>query len=122
MTVHKRQPVMKAAGYEKRRDAANAGKHRLDFSKVNTAAVSVLPALVSRWLPNGRREGTEWCVGSLQGEAGRSLKINLRTGVWRDFAEGIGGHDPVALAAALFHMKQGDACRELAKMLGVDNG
>jgi putative DNA primase/helicase len=105
--------------------AARAGKSRklnkprLDFSAVNAAAVSALPAVVVQWLPNGHREGHEWCVGSLRGEAGRSLKINLRTGKWCDFAEGVGGRDPVALAAALFNMSQGKACRAVAEMLGV---
>lgn len=97
-------------------------RHRLDFAAVNAAAVSVLPFIVARWLPNGRREGHEWCVGSLRGEAGRSLKINLRTGRWCDFAAGDGGGDPVSLAAALFGKTQGEACRALGEMLGVING
>ncbi|WP_319940705.1 hypothetical protein [Xenorhabdus littoralis] len=43
-------------------------------------------------LPDGRREGHEWVVGSVNGEAGKSLKINLSgKKVWSDFAEGTGG-------------------------------
>lgn len=43
--------------------------------------------------PAGVREGAEWVVGSLAGEAGRSLKINLggQVGLWRDFAGDKGG-------------------------------
>ena len=42
-------------------------------------------------LPSGRRRGSEWCVGSISGEAGDSMQVHLdgeRAGVWRDFASG----------------------------------
>jgi putative DNA primase/helicase len=95
---------------------------RLDFAAVNRAALACLPALCRRWLPDGRREGSEWVVGSLGGEPGRSLKIRLagqKAGVWHDFAEGIGGSDPISLAAALFGLSQREAARRVAEMLGV---
>lgn len=92
---------------------------RLDFAAVNAAAMRVLPSLLHRWLPQGHREGKEWCVGSLAGEPGHSLKINLHSGVWHDFATGEGGRDPVSLTAAIFHLKQSEACRKMASMLGV---
>jgi twinkle protein len=40
-------------------------------------------------LPNGKLIGSEWCVGSLSGEEGKSLKVVLKgdkKGVWCDFA------------------------------------
>ncbi len=42
-------------------------------------------------LPNGKRVGHEWRVGSLNGEPGKSLGIHLngnKAGVWADFATG----------------------------------
>ncbi|MCC8361605.1 toprim domain-containing protein [Lysobacter sp. A6] len=45
-------------------------------------------------LPEGARQGREWCVGSLGGEAGASLKVHLggsKAGVWADFATGESG-------------------------------
>ena len=33
---------------------------RIDFARVNAAALSRLPALLALWLPNGRREGIEY--------------------------------------------------------------
>src|SRR5271169_79038 len=43
-----------------------------------------------KWLlPNGTKEGQEWCVGSPAGEAGHSMQIHLsgeRAGVWAEFA------------------------------------
>jgi hypothetical protein len=93
--------------------------HTIDFATINAAALAVLPSLVARWLPNGRRVGHEWVVGSIRGEPGNSLKVNLRTGVWRDFAEDIGGSDPISLAAAVAGLGQADAARHLAKCLRV---
>ncbi|HEX4045431.1 MAG TPA: toprim domain-containing protein [Gammaproteobacteria bacterium] len=50
---------------------------------------------VSRDLfPNGKQRGAEWCIGSMRGEAGDSLKIHLKgskAGVWSDFATGESG-------------------------------
>jgi len=40
--------------------------------------------------PNGKREGVHWCVGSVNGEPGKSFKICLtgeKAGLWGDFAE-----------------------------------
>ena len=94
----------------------------ISFAAINEMALDVLPSLCRRWLPNGRRVGAEWVVGSLGGERGRSLKIRLtgpKAGVWRDFAEGVGGSDPVSLAAALFGLSQFEAAQRLADMLGV---
>ena len=93
----------------------------LPFDAINAAALAALPALLQRWLPNGRREGREYCVGSLAGEPGKSLKINLHTGVWTDFATRVGGSDPVSLAAALAGCRQVEAARRLAECLGVSH-
>jgi len=44
--------------------------------------------------PNGKHEGNEYCVGSLNGETGKSLKIRLigeKAGIWSDFATGESG-------------------------------
>jgi twinkle protein len=52
-----------------------------------------------RLFPAGRREGGEYVVGSLAGEEGHSLKINLtgKLGVWRDFAGDRGGKSLISL-------------------------
>lgn len=50
--------------------------------------------LVSYLLPNGKKQGKEWVVGSLQGEPGESLKVCLygpKVGVFSDFATGDSG-------------------------------
>lgn len=82
---------------------------------------SIAEALAQRaedfveWLlPNGKRVGTEWCVGSVKGETGDSCKIQLegdKVGRWADFAEGdkhrgdlidlLAFHRDIAIGAAL---------------------
>lgn len=42
-------------------------------------------------LPQGKREGREWCAGSTHGESGKSLKVAVKgdkAGIWCDFATG----------------------------------
>ncbi|WP_051271837.1 DUF927 domain-containing protein [Fundidesulfovibrio putealis] len=95
---------------------------RIDFARVNAAALSSLESLLPRWLPGGRVNGSEYVCGSLDGEAGRSLSVNLTTCVWKDFAGEAGGADPVSLYAAIHNLKQGEAARKLAGELGVDPG
>ena len=94
---------------------------RVDFGRVNAAALAVLPALVGRWLPNGRRIGHEWAALNPK-RADRckgSFLINLRSGRWADFATGDKGGDPISLAAFLFDLRQVEAARRIADMLGV---
>lgn len=95
---------------------------QIDFDRINQAALASLESLLSRWLPGGKVNGGEYVAGSLDGEAGRSLSVNLTSGVWRDFAGDSGGSDPVSLFAAVRNLKMGEAARLLAQELGVDPG
>ncbi|GAB4356148.1 MAG: hypothetical protein Kow00114_06910 [Kiloniellaceae bacterium] len=97
---------------------------KLDFEAINRAALARLPELLGRWLPDGRRIGNEW-VARNPNRADKkpgSFKINLGTGKWADFATGDGGGDVIALAAYLSGLRQGEAARRLADMLGVRHG
>lgn len=97
---------------------------RIDFTRINRAALAALPALVARWLPDGRRWGAEWIARNprrLDRRPG-SFKVNLVTGRWADFALGDGvasGGDPVSLAAYLGGTSQVEAARGIARMLGL---
>ena len=95
---------------------------KLDFAAINAAALSSLESLVTDWLPAGRREGREWKVGSLSGEPGRSLSINLTSGVWKDFSTDAGGGDPISLLSALRSIDRIEAAIELAKRFRIESG
>lgn len=72
--------------------------------------------LLPAWFPNGRQVGREWVVGNLRGDAGESLKINLETGVWSDFATGETGPCLISLYAA----KQGVHYQKAASELRIN--
>lgn len=45
-------------------------------------------------LPNGKKSGAEWRVGSVSGEQGESLGVRLtgeKSGIWSDFDNGSSG-------------------------------
>ncbi len=90
----------------------------IDFQQINDHALNCLETLCREWFPNGSREGHEFKIGSLAGEPGRSLSINLRTGAWKDFAGGDGGSDPVSLLAGVRSCSMAEAAKELAARLG----
>jgi twinkle protein len=72
-------------------------------------------------LPNGKRHGPEWRVGSIDGDNGKSLSVRLtgpKRGVWKDFASGHGG-DLLDLFAARHGVSIAEAMREAAQYLGV---
>lgn len=72
-------------------------------------------------LPGGKRQGGEWCAGSVGGDAGESLKVRItggKTGVWSDFATGEAG-DLLDLWAATHGCDIGTALREAKAWLGI---
>jgi hypothetical protein len=90
--------------------------------RIADAALANASAIVERWLPNGRRRSGEWVAPNprrLDRHAG-SFSVNLRTGIWADFATDDRGGDLISLAAYLFSLSQVDAAVRVAEMLGVD--
>ncbi len=96
----------------------------LDFAAINKGALTMLPALLARWLPAGQVKGGEFVAVNprRQDRSPGSFKINLRSGRWCDFATGDAGGDPISLAAYLAGISQAEAARRLAEMLGINHG
>lgn len=72
-------------------------------------------------LPNGKKSNGEWCVGSISGEAGKSLKVRVtgaKRGTWKDFNEGSGG-DLLDLWAACKMLSIAQAMREISAHFGI---
>lgn len=73
-------------------------------------------------LPNGVRRYGRWECGSVRGEAGSSLKVEVqgdRCGVWADFASGEKGGDLLDLWMAVRGVTLVRAMEEAAAFLGV---
>jgi len=96
----------------------------VDFRAVNSAALCILPDLLSRWLPDGRVSGVEYSARNpRRGDRHiGSFKVNMRTGRWADFAADGKGGDVISLAAYLHGLSQLEAARKLAAMLGLSGG
>jgi hypothetical protein len=97
--------------------------HRpIAYRRIAEAACANAAAVVHRWLPNGKRVGSEWTALNPRRNDQRlgSFRINLRTGAWADFATGDRGGDLISLAAYLFSLNQAEAALHIARMLGVD--
>lgn len=72
-------------------------------------------------LPQGKKHGREWKVGSVAGEAGTSLSICIggpKVGVWKDFAMGETG-DLLDLWCACRSVGLADAIRDAKRFLGI---
>lgn len=73
-------------------------------------------------LPEGKRQGNEWCVGSVNGEPGDSCQVHLvgdKSGVWRDFASHEKGGDLLDLWAASKGLSLQEAISEAKSYLGI---
>jgi hypothetical protein len=98
---------------------------RIDFAAINRAALPLLPAILQRLLPNGRRERNEYlALNPRRGDRHLgSFRINLANGRWADFAladKSARGGDPISLVAYVLNIKQSEAARGLMLMLGLD--
>lgn len=95
------------------------------FSKirrVSAAALEYAELLLSEWLPEGRRQGSEWQArNTVRGDrhAG-SFGVSLASGKWNDFADSEArGSDLVSLLSYLRGCRQVDAAMEIDARLGL---
>lgn len=91
------------------------------FADVNAAASGRIENLVKGWVSKPRMSGDNLFALNPTRDDRRpnSFCINVRTGVWSDFATGDSGGDVISYYAYIFGLTQIDAARELAKQLGV---
>jgi hypothetical protein len=93
----------------------------IDFKALNNRLKPYLGALVcQRLLPNGQRKGDEWLALNPRRPDRHlgSFKVNLTTGVWADFATGDKGGDIISLWAYIRNIRQIEAAKELAEIVG----
>jgi hypothetical protein len=79
--------------------------HLVDIAEIVAGLAAEAEALAREVFPAGVKDGHEWRIGSLAGEAGQSLGVHLsgaRAGVWCDFSTGETGDALDLVAAALF--------------------
>lgn len=96
----------------------NTPSGRASFDETAGELLKRAELVVGHLLPQGRREGHEWKCGDLHGSKGDSLSVNIKTGVWKDFATDDGGNDLISLWAAVKGLRMGDAKGECETWLG----
>lgn len=86
----------------------------IDSEQLNDELTHLLPDLLFEWFPEGKLEGREFCIGSVGGESGQSLRVNTQTGKWADFAiEEHSGKDLISLYATKENIGYGEAIKQL---------
>jgi hypothetical protein len=97
---------------------------RVDFSDVKAATLRSLDFIIPRLLPGGKRVGDEWVVRNPTRDDSKpgSFCINMRTGIWSDFAIGDKGGDTIDLYVYINGGSNIQAKDALADMLGVASG
>ena len=73
-------------------------------------------------LPNGRRKANEWHIGSVDGEAGSSMRVHLgdgKAGLWADFSSGDKGSNLLELWKQVRGITFKEALDEAREYLGV---
>lgn len=88
-------------------------------AKLNDTALATLRHL----LPAGVVNGSEYCVGGLDGSKGQSLRVHMtgnKAGVWSDFSTGEAGGDLVDLWKAVRQQSLIEAMDEIRAWLGVE--
>jgi hypothetical protein len=108
----------------------NAAPNLLTMGELETMLEGSAESLCFHLFPNGKINGGFFEIGSIAGEPGRSLKVNLtvgKRGCWTDFSDkdaglGAGSGDLLWLiAGARCGGNLKDACRYARAWLGVDN-
>ncbi|EIC19503.1 DUF927 domain-containing protein [Thiorhodovibrio frisius] len=98
------------------------GPPLVDIKATARAALTSADAVLSRWLPGGKRQGPEYLARNPRRTDNRpgSFSVNTQTGAWADFATGDAGGDLVSLVAYLEGTdSQGEAAHRLANALGI---
>lgn len=84
----------------------------IDYPKLNADLIRRCPGMLMEWYPQGIMKGHEFVIGSTSGEKGKSLSVNINTGVWADFAADQGG-DLIELYAQYLGLKNQQAAEQL---------
>ncbi len=94
-----------------------------DITAIKRALEGRVRDVAERLFPNGKLEGRDWCVGSIQGEAGHSLKVcvsGAKAGIWSDFAAGGDeGGDLIDLWMAVKGQQLPEALADIRAWLGM---
>ncbi len=92
----------------------------MDLAEIKSRLLQDLQGALEYLLPNGVIRNGEFCIGSTEGEAGNSLKVNMsgrKRGIWCDFASGAERGDIIDLWKQTRNMSLVDAMDDMRLFL-----
>lgn len=93
----------------------------MTFAEIKSRAQGHTLALCEKLLPGGKKRANQWIAGSVNGEAGESLNVELegpKAGIWHDFATGVGG-DLIDLVCETTGASKAEAAKFLTRFCGI---
>ena len=94
----------------------------ISFTDINSKLLLDVQGFLLKILPNGKIKGNSFSCGDLSGGAGKSLKVDIKTGKWSDFATGDVGGDLISLYAAVRGLTQIEAAKAISgEILGLND-
>ena len=113
------RPPQREGGY------AAPAQTLVEVSDIVAMLTDKIDVLARELLPNVRQEGHELCVGSIAGEPGQSLRINIgsgpKRGWWRDFSSSEGGDALCLIEQVLFAGNRKSAVQWAKSWLRLDD-
>lgn len=97
----------------------------ITIGEISQRLAASIDGLVQKLFPAAVQDGGEWRIGSLAGEAGKSMGIHRlggKAGVWQDFASGETGDAFDLVAQALYAGDKRQAARWSLDWLGIGDG
>lgn len=94
-----------------------------DITDIKRALANKAQEVAEYLLPRGVRDKREWCVGSLAGEPGQSLKVCIagaKAGTWADFAADGESGDLIDLWCQVKHRTLIEALDDIRLWLGME--
>lgn len=93
-----------------------------DITEIKRRLNAIAQSVAEHLLPQGRKEGSEWRAGSVDGERGQSLGVHLtgsKAGVWSEFNGSDKGGDLLDLWCAARRLSLPQALDEARSFLGM---
>jgi hypothetical protein len=88
-----------------------------EVEQLESQAVNVMPAILKRWLPDGRISNQHWSAPHPKNRT-RTLSVDLLTGAWREFPTGASGRTITSLIIHFTGLPQEEALLNLTAMIG----
>jgi hypothetical protein len=101
-------------------EGANQKLTPFEIEQLEAEAIIYLPAIMKRWLPDGRLSGHRWNVRHPKSNS-HAISVDLHDGSWRDFLNAKSGRTVTSLICHLTNLPAEQAILNLKSMIGARN-